>query len=220
MRRCTTGFTSIMKVEGAVAPIAVLHKIKVKEEPKGCPGLQQSSTCSASTGPASATSATSTTSVTSTSVVSTTSRVGTGSPIVSATIEPSETSIIATTVNPTTPKKPLSPLSSPSGDITSTVLVVSPSSCPLPQPSGFICQASAPSSLPTMVNKSSEPFPVDLDLKTKVPQGMSCLTHVLHDIALLPVCPSCSYLFNFFLVMDIIIRTNVAVQCLVKRVGS
>ena len=158
-----------MKVEGTVVPISVLHKVKVKEEAKECCGFQQSLGTSTSPPVTTVTASSSPTIVSPISIASTIS-TSTASTTVNTTNNFNETSIIATTINPTTSA---TAVSLAFGSNIANPDVTSPSSRTTPQPSSVICQASAAtSSLVTMVNKSSEHFPVDLDLKTKVPQGM------------------------------------------------
>ncbi|XP_043269924.1 protein CBFA2T2 isoform X2 [Venturia canescens] len=180
----------MMKVEGVVASITVPHKIKVKEEAKECCGYQQITTsatsasaittttattiATATTTLTIATAATTTVAATTTSVSSISTASATSSTsfaISNPPIDSGTTSINPTTISPTTstivhsptPHSNL-PVLSPSSTTSSI------SSSAVVQASNVICQLSPTSNLVTMVNKSSEPFPVDLDLKTKIPQ--------------------------------------------------
>lgn len=132
-----------MKAEGGMAAATVLHKVKVKEETKECCGYQQSSsTCSTPSGSSGIATVTGSSASTHASTVTTLSNGGgndTGSDNGSGNAVSSHPAVAAPSTTTALPN-------------------ASPAS------SAVVCHPSTPA--PSHL-ANADPFPVDLDLKTK-----------------------------------------------------
>ncbi|KAK2579134.1 hypothetical protein KPH14_001304 [Odynerus spinipes] len=144
--------TASMKVDGGVASTTVLHKVKVKEEAKECCGFQQGSPQSA------------------TSVGSNATSVS-GVVVVVTTATAASTTVIATTSSSNGNSNGLTTVgaaATPTTNTTTNTVPITSSGSSALQTSAIICHPSTPAAtVASTTARTPEPFPVDLDIKSK-----------------------------------------------------